>query len=116
MIGGATGVPVTNSTGPGTLGLAQEAVERLLEPREHDLRSLGDRDVLARLGQDVAGQVGDRHARVRGPEVGRQDDARVAVEGERPGRPPAARGAGLRRHHELVREQRVDSLGHRRAR
>ena len=128
MIGGATGVPVTNSTGPGhadadaadvaalALGLAQQAVERLLEPGEHDLGPLGDRDVLARLGQHVAGQVGHRDARVRGAEVGRQHDARVAVEREGPRRPAAARGAGLGRHHELARQQRVDALGDRRAR
>ena len=73
-------------------------------------RALRDRDVLARLGQHVARQVGDRDARVRGAEVGGQHDARVAVERERPRRAAAARRARLGGHDEPAREQRVDAL------
>ena len=97
-------------------GLLQQAVERLLEPGEHDLRALRDRDVLARLGHHVAGQVGHGDTRVRRPEIRRQHDARVAVEGERPWRAPSARRARLGGHHESARQQRVDALGDGRAR
>ena len=100
-------------------GARPRAAGRRAPPRARRARSpgpCGDRDVLARLGQHVAGQVGDRDARVRGAEVGGQHDARVAVEGERLRRPAAARGARLGRHHEPAREQRVDALGDGRAR
>ena len=64
----------------------------------------------------VAGEVGHRHPRVGGAEVGGQDHARVAVEGERLRRPAAGRCARARRNHQSLGEQGIHPLGDRRAR
>ena len=70
---------------------AEQLVERPLQPGEHSLGTLGDRDLLRALDEHLAAEVGHRQARVRGAEVGGQHDAGVAVEREHLRR-PAARG------------------------
>ena len=60
---------------------------------EHRLRPGGDVHLAGLLGEDLAGEVGDREPRVGGAEVGGQDDARVLVEGEKHRRAAARRRA-----------------------
>src|SRR5690606_9417608 len=55
------------------------------QPGEHGLGAVGDRDRVAVLRQDGAGEVGDRNRGVRRAEVGGDHDLRLRVEGE-PGR------------------------------
>ena len=68
---------------------AEQLVEGPLEPAEHRVGPFRDRDLLGRLDQHLAAEVGDREARVGRPQVGRQDDAGVSVEGEHLRRPAA---------------------------
>ena len=74
-------------------GLAQQLLDRRLEPGQQRVGSLGDRDLPGPLDEDVAPEVGDRDAGVGGPDVGPRDDAGLAVEGERGGRSAAGRRA-----------------------
>ena len=73
MIGGLTGRPVANSTGPGSptptprtsaasrpISLEQ-LVERMLEPRQHLVGALRDGDLVGVLGEHLAREVGHRH-------------------------------------------------------
>ena len=71
---------------------------------DRDRRRSGCRPV---LDQYVAGEVGHRHPRVGGAEVGSENHARVAVEGERLRRPPAGRCARARRNHQSLGEQGI---------
>ena len=70
----------------------------------------------ARSASGVPAEVAHRDARVGRAEVGDEDDAGVAVEGEHGRRAAAGRGAAAGLVDEPVREQRVDALGDGRAR
>ena len=81
------------------------------EPRQDDVGTGGDVELVGLLDEDVAGEVGDRQPAVGGAEVGGQHDAGGGVE-HQPGRRPAAGGrtvAPLGQQPEL--EQCVDPLG-----
>ena len=123
MIGGDTGLPVANSTGPGRPtptprrspmsrpARRRRSVEGPLQPREDDVGALGDGDVLGVLGQHPAGQVGDRDPGVGGSDVAGQHHPDVAVEGQHRRGSPSRGGAVAARHEQAVGEQRVDPLG-----
>ena len=96
-------------------GLAQQLLDRRLEPGEQRVGAFGDRDVVRLLGEDLAAQVGDRDAGVGGADVGADHDAGLAVEGERGRRSAAGRRAVGPGHQPLVGEQHVDALGDGRA-
>ena len=96
-------------------GLAQQLLDRRLEPGEQRVGTLGDRDLPSPLDEDVAPEVGDRDAGVGGPDVGPHDDAGLAVERERGRRPAAGRRAVGPGHQPLVGEEHVDALGDGRA-
>ena len=69
----------------------------------------------ARSASGVADEIAHRDPRMGRAEVGDQDDAGVAVEGEHGGRAAAGRGAAAGLVDEALAEQRVDALGDRRA-
>src|SRR5215208_610598 len=97
----------------GAVHLAQQLLEALAHEVEHRLRPGGDVHVERELGERRAGQIADRDARVGGAQVGGEHDARELVEGEDGRWPPARRAAAARLVDELVRQQRIDALGHR---
>ena len=91
MIGGFTGWPVANATGPGTpipmprtsAGASRpprrsSSPKRSCDPVEHRLRAVADVEVQRDLGERGAGEVADGEPRVRRAEVGDQHDARRA--------------------------------------
>ena len=127
MIGGLTGRPLSNSTGPrhadpdpahvvgGAPDLLEQLGEALGHPLERLLRPERDVQVGRPLGQRRAGEIAHRDAGMRRAEVGDEHDAGLAIEGQH-GRRAATRGgaaAGL--VDEALREQRVDALGDGRA-
>ena len=107
MIGGLTGRPVANSTGPGTptpiavdvvaarARLGEGARELRLDKAEHRLGALCDVEVLGQLGENRAGEVDDRQPRVGGAEVGPEDHAAVAREDEACGGRPPVEGSSV---------------------
>ena len=124
MIGGLTGWPVANATGPGhadadaahvlggAVGLASSVGEALVRPcSSTGSGPVGDVQVERHLGERRAGEVADGEPRVGGAEVGGEHDAGELVEGEDRRRPAAGRGAAAGLVDELVREQGVDALG-----
>ena len=70
----------------------------------------------ARSASGVAGEIGDREARVRGAQIGDQNDAGAAVEGQHGRRAAAGGGAPAGLVDQLVCEQRFDTLCDGRAR
>ena len=121
MIGGETGRPDSNSTGPGTpMPMPQSEpvtpassthlVEELLDAREHGVRAGGDVRCLLPVHEDLAGEVGERDVRARRAEVGDEQVARVGAEAEQPGRAAAGRDADAVLRQQPVVEQRVDPL------
>ena len=86
-----------------------------MDALEDELGAVGDVHVERRLGQRGACEVGHDEARVGRAEVGDQDDAGALVEGEDGRRAPAGGGAPAGLVDQLVREQRVQPLGHGRA-
>ena len=81
---------------------------------EHELGTIGDRE-LDRTRRDAhAGEVGDRDRAVGGPEVGAQDHPGPRVERE-PSRWSTAGGRSRLRHDELVMHQLFEALSQRRA-
>ena len=103
MIGGFTGRPVANETGPGhadpdaahvrgvPAGLGQEVAEAVVDPAEHSLRALRDVEPVLELRERRAGEVGHPDARVGGAEVGDEHDAGLVVEDQRGRRAAAGR-------------------------
>ena len=128
MIGGLTGRPVSNSTGPGTpmpiprtsAGPFPVALKQLVEagrhPGQHLARPQRDVEVAGALGERRAGQVGHGHARVGGAQVGHEHHAGLVVEREHRRRPAAGGRGAARLEHEPAGKQRVHPLRHRRAR
>jgi hypothetical protein len=97
MIGGATGVPVPNSTGPG------DAAEHVHRPRRDVARLLGVREHVPR-------QVDGGDCGVGRTEVGREHEAGRRAEAEDARRAAAGRGAELGLLDQAAREQLRDAL------
>ena len=91
--------------------LGEHRVERLLEPGQDRVGAVGDRDLLRRLGQHLAAEVGHRHARVRRAQVRGEHHARVAVEGEHLRRAAARGDAPAGRDDQALRKQCIHALG-----
>ena len=96
--------------GGGAGDLFEQDDEALVDVLEDDLGAVGDVHVERRLGQRGAREVGHDQPRVRGAEVGDQDDARALVEGQHGRGTPTGGGAAAGLVDELVREQRVEAL------
>ena len=125
MIGGLTGRPLENSTGPGTPipmpqtssrrcgpTSASSSLKTLVHPAEHLVGPDGDVQVGGSLDERRAVEVAEREPRVGRAEVGHEDDAGVAVEREHGRRAAAGRGAAAGLVDESEGEQRVDALRH----
>ena len=127
MIGGLTGRPLSNSTGPGTPTpiprtslpdrptSSSSSVKRSATQARARLRPEGDVQVGCALGQRRADEIAHRYPRMRGAEVGDEDDAGFAVEREHGCGTTAGGGAASGFIDEALREQRVDPLGDSRA-
>ena len=95
--------------------LVEQLGKALGHPGKGRLRPEADVQVGCALGQRRADEIAHRHPRMRGAEVGDEDDAGIAVEREH-GRGTTSRGgaaAGL--VDETLLEERVDPLRDRRA-
>jgi hypothetical protein len=82
---------------------AHQPLEPFLQPGEHGLRPVGDRDVVCLLVPDRAGQVGHRQARVGRAQVGGKHEARLAVEAQHLRRAAAGRRGVRLRHQQPLR-------------
>jgi hypothetical protein len=94
----------------------QQGVEALLDPAQHDVRAVRDRLVGHRLGEDLSAEVAEGEARVGRAEVGCENHAGRAVERQPARRASARRGRLAGRQQQLLGQQLVDPLRHRRAR
>ena len=126
MIGGETGRPDSNSTGPGTpmpmpqsgaghARLGDALVEELLDAGQHGVGAGRDVGRLLPVDDDLAREVGERDVGARRAEVGDEQVARVGAEAEQPRRPAARRDTEAILCQQPVVEQRVDPLGQHRA-
>ena len=127
MIGGLTGRPLANSTGPGTPTpiprtssperptSSSSSREALGHPLERVLRPERDVEVGRSLGQRRAAEIAHRDPGVRRAEVGDEDDSGVAIERQHGRRAAAGGGAAAGLVDEPLREERVDALGDGRA-
>ncbi len=127
MIGGLTGRPLSNSTGPGTPipiprtssrgapDLVEQFGEALGRPLEGVFRPECDVQVGRALGQRRAGEIAHRDPGVGRSEVGNEDDAGVAIEGQHGRRAATGRGAAAGLVDEALLEKCVDALGDGRA-
>ena len=128
MIGGLTGRPPSNSTGPGHADAdaahvgrgAADLLEQLGEAVRHPLQDLlrPERDV--QVGRPARPAARPRRSLTGDPRVGRaevgdQDHAGLVVERQHGGRAAAGRGAAARLVDEVLAQQRLDALGHGRA-
>ena len=128
MIGGLTGCPLENATGPGTpmpiprtsarrvAELCEQGREVLVDDAEDALGARGDVHVERLFGQGRTGEIAHREPRVRRAQVGDEDDAGALVEGQQRRRAAAGRRAPAGLVDELVGEQRVHALRDRRPR
>ena len=128
MIGGLTGRPVSNSTGPGMpmpmprMSAGDFALSCSNSPKRADTHvstcvgSTSDVHVAGALGQRGARQVADRDACVGRAEVRDEHDSGLVVEREHGRRPPTGGRAAARLEHETARQESLHPLSHRRAR
>ena len=122
MIGGLTGRPLSNSTGPGTPTpiprtslpdrptSSSSSAKRSATQARAVLRPEADVQVGCALGQRRAHEIAHRHPRMRGAEVGDEDDAGIAVEREHGRGTTSGGGAASGLVDEPLLEERVDPL------
>ena len=121
MIGGATGRPDSNSTGPGTRSRSRASARQLvdlreallkhrLDPAQHDVRPRGDVRRLARVCEDRARQVDHRDVDARRAEVGDEEVPGRRAEAHGARRPPTRRRADLSALEEAARDELADPL------
>ena len=123
MIGGETGRPVANSTGPGTaipiphsapghaVGRREQLVEQLLDPPEPDLRAGLDLRRLVAMAEDPPVERHDRHVDARRAEVRDQDVPGPGLERQLARRPAAGRRPRVALDHEPPLDQLPHPLG-----
>ena len=117
MIGGETGVPVSNSTGPGTpmpmphrrpgsvARVGDQLTEQLVDAGQAALRPVADVGRLVAVGDDPAVERGQRHIDARRAQVGDEDVAGVRAEGELARRSAAGARSGVTVAHQADRDQ-----------
>ena len=91
----------------------EQSARGRLDPAEHGLRALGDRDGCPVFRLDPAGEVADRDAHVRGADVDAEHDPPARGDGELGRRPAAGRDGVADRPDEPEAHEGVDAQGDR---